>query len=261
MRRAFTLIEILVVIAIIAILLSFLLPAMERVRHRAYIADCASNLRQIGISVEQYESDNHGNFPRTKYVPGAPLVAGSGSAAGDPFLPGGPQPNDMTAGVFLLLRTQHIAPAILVCPYDDVFEFEPERADPMTHSNFTDYKKNLGYSFANAYPSEAAAAAGYRLTNRMSAEFAIAADINPGVDAHDDVTLPTAASPMIIARKAVSDSHEKDGQNVLYGDGHVDWNKTAFCGMHQDNIYTNKLGQIDASPTDKDDSILLPTDD
>ncbi len=107
----------------------------------------------------------------------------------------------MTAGIFLLMRTVHLPPKILFCPYDDVFAFEADRADPMTHSNFTDDKKNLGYSFANAYPDAAAAALGYRLTNRMSAEFAIAADVNPGVDAHDDVTLPTATSPMVVARK------------------------------------------------------------
>ncbi len=85
MRRAFTLIEILVAIAIMAILMLLLLPAIERARHQAYITDCASNLRQIGLSIAQYESDNHGNFPRTAYVPGAPLVAGTGSAATDPF--------------------------------------------------------------------------------------------------------------------------------------------------------------------------------
>jgi len=96
----------------------------------------------------------------------------------------------VTAAVYLLVRTQHVDPKILNCPYDDVLEFDPDRADPQTHSNFTDYKKNLGYSFANPYPGAAASARGYRLTNRMSAEFALAADVNPGIDAHDDVRVP-----------------------------------------------------------------------
>jgi prepilin-type N-terminal cleavage/methylation domain-containing protein/prepilin-type processing-associated H-X9-DG protein len=257
----FTLIEILVCIAIMAILMSLLLPTLERVRHRAYITDCASNLRQVGQYIAQYENDNHGNFPRTVYVPGAPIVNGTGINAVDPFVAGGPSANDMTAAIFLLMRVQHIPPTILYCPYDDVLEFEADRADPQTHSNFTSYKKNLGYSFANPYPDAAAAAKGYRLTNRMGAEFALAADINPGIDAHDDVTVPNASSPFIVQRKAISDSHEKDGQNVLYGDGHVTWNKSVFCGLHGDNIYTNHNGQIDASPSDKEDSILLPTDD
>ena len=259
--RGFTLIEILVCIAIMAILMSLILPAVERARHQAYITDCGNNLRQIGMYIQQYESDNKGEFPRTTYVPGAPLVAGTGSSALDPFQAGGPQPNDTTAGIFLLMRTEHLSPKILYCPYDDVFEFQTEKADPMTHSNFTNYKQSLGYSFANPYPDAAATAHGYRLKNGMGAEFALAADINPGIDARDDVTVPQPNSPWVQQKKAISDSHYKDGQNVLYGDGHIAWTKTVFCGKGGDNIYTNKAGQIDASPVDRDDSILLPTDD
>src|SRR5437667_8103327 len=147
----FTLIEVLVVIGIIALLLGILLPTMERVRHRAYIANCASNLRQIGQFMSAYSNDHHGQLPRTVYAPGAaPAVQyGTGGAAIDPFLPGGPAANDLTAAVFLLLRVQHIPPLLLNCPYNDVNEFVPEKADPNTRSNFTDYRKNLGYSFAN----------------------------------------------------------------------------------------------------------------
>src|SRR5690242_16499995 len=71
--KAFTLIEVLVVIAIIMILIGILLPSLEHVRHQAYIADCASNLRQVGAAITLYANENHGNFPRTRYTPGAPL--------------------------------------------------------------------------------------------------------------------------------------------------------------------------------------------
>src|SRR5205823_4736546 len=71
--------------------------------------------------------------------------------------------------------------ALLMGPYNDVTEFVPENADPNTHSNFTNYRKNLGYSFANPYPDTAAATAGYKWLGRLGAEFALAADINPGV--------------------------------------------------------------------------------
>jgi prepilin-type processing-associated H-X9-DG protein len=62
-------------------------------------------------------------------------------------------------------------------------------------------------------------------------------------------------------KKANSENHERDGQNVLYGDGHVDWTHNPFCGVAADNIYTTRDGQVDASPVDRADSVLLPTDD
>src|SRR3954466_9720636 len=118
-RRGFTVIEVLVVIGIIGLLMGILLPVIEHARHKAYIADCASNLRQVGIYMSLYAQENHGSMPRTTYVPGAPIVSGTGGNAADPFHPGGPQANDLTAAVFLLLRVQHIPPKVLNCPYND----------------------------------------------------------------------------------------------------------------------------------------------
>jgi prepilin-type processing-associated H-X9-DG protein len=106
---------------------------------------------------------------------------------------------------------------------------------------------------------------GYRLTNLLSAEFAVGADRNPGVsNGGDNVYAPALGSASSIMRQANSENHEHDGQNVLYGDGHVSWQQTPFCGVQNDNIYTSQNGvapTVECSPASTTDSVLLPTDE
>ncbi len=62
-RRGFSLVELLVVIGIIAVLISMLLPALQRARKEARRAKCLSNERQIGMAMQMYAAESQGWFP------------------------------------------------------------------------------------------------------------------------------------------------------------------------------------------------------
>lgn len=66
-RRAFTLIELLTVIAIIGALAAIILPTVGAVRVQAKQAQCVSNLRQIGIAISTYADAHRGAFPETSH--------------------------------------------------------------------------------------------------------------------------------------------------------------------------------------------------
>ena len=65
-HRAFTLMELLIVIAILGALISILLPAVSRAREQAKVVTVNAELRQIGLCLDMYMQANEGKHPPTR---------------------------------------------------------------------------------------------------------------------------------------------------------------------------------------------------
>ncbi len=116
---AFTLVELLVVIGIVAVLMGVVLPALAAARVSARKIACLSNLRQLGIAVHSYAEDNRGNVP---FGPKAPPFLSPAD-----FYPSTGAPTSLISlgsgdpvGLGLLLRG-HLSkqPEVLFCPDPD----------------------------------------------------------------------------------------------------------------------------------------------
>src|SRR4051812_8398499 len=109
--RAFTLVELLVVIGIIALLISILLPSLGRARESAKRVQCLSNMRQIGTAVIQYCNENKGYFPR---------AAASGMYNDDFIWWQAGRDIDQSALTRYFSGDRKFNPNFFICPSDDV---------------------------------------------------------------------------------------------------------------------------------------------
>src|SRR3954465_4671878 len=107
--RGFTWVELLIVIGLIVLVISFLIPLQGRSNGTANRVKCASNLKQIGSALLLYSNENRNAYPRT-YATTADTysIDNSGSTLGESFnntaSPVGT--NNIPASLFLLIRTQ-----------------------------------------------------------------------------------------------------------------------------------------------------------
>jgi prepilin-type N-terminal cleavage/methylation domain-containing protein/prepilin-type processing-associated H-X9-DG protein len=250
-EKGFTLVELLVVIAIIALLMGILMPALARVRQIAYRLYCGTNLSGIGKAMLIYSNDFDDELPQAGFKESiwtATIVNWRNVSRTQAFNTSRGSAASITSNFFLLMKYAEVTPAQFLCKGDSkVKRFrlsETDLADAGAELiDCWDFgptpQAHCSYSYQSIFGS-------FGLTSSSNPSMAMAADPNPWL-----------ASPAFEARPNTPDwgefdpggekakiklgnarTHQEDGQNVVYVDGHVDFEKSSACGSDDDNVFT-----------------------
>jgi len=266
-RKGFTLVELLVVIAIIALLMGILMPALSRVRQLAFRLTCGTNLSGIGKAMLLYANDYQEELPRaggrtSTWGAVQDWMAANRYQAYGLAADGSNGRATISSCFYLLVKYTEVTPKSFVCKGDaGTTEFKLSDLPTALPANFelidawdfgpmTESFKHCSYSYHMPFGL-------YALTVSSEPSFAVAADRNPFLKSPAaDPKAVNLFKPDLDAFKGTADqakegnsiSHQLDGQNVMFLDTHVAFEKRAYCSIEDDNIYLISPDQTKGSP-------------
>ena len=286
-KKGFTLVELLVVVAIIALLVAILAPALAKVKQQAERMVCGTNLRGLGNACMVYATSFEDEYP----IQGGDVVEhiwGIGTAGWwvDNYQFSEPEtPITVGASLYLLIREADVTPKQFVCPSGDEKAYDGENPDGLDIVEVYDFgqyreaaagpgqgpqhgpQNHASYSYQLPYDNSTTKPA-YPPDSSADASVAIMADKNPWFDPElNPVTTPVTPGMSGLDSDTYSSSvayiywrspdsenpdsawerwmveignaqpHLRQGQEVLWGDSHVTFEKRPDCGVRDDNIY------------------------
>ena len=253
--RRFTRIDVMVAAAVCLVVLILVPGSLTRARRTGERRRCATNLSQIGKAGFLYAADYEGALPRaggptTTWGPTHNWVAPNRNAAFGLDAGGNGGRATISSSLYLLVKYYQAATGSLVCPSDrGTTEFSLEKlvgpVPNFTLSRAWDFGP-AGESFKHSSYSYHLPYGPFALTTSRDPNLAVAADRNPFIWSPDDrAGIVAGFKPDIESyggtaeqgRAGNSVSHDRTGQNVLFLDRHVTFERRAFCAVGQDNIY------------------------
>jgi len=256
--RGFAVREIIVLVAVIILGVALVMIALRHLRETYRRMVCGTNLSQIGMAMLIYVNDYGDKLPHAggrdtvwggRVIWDAPdhFQAYSLSADGS----GGMA--TISSSFYLLLKYTKVTPKLFICPGDSGATRFKLSDYPMAKGkeikDFWDFgpipQKHCSYTYHMPYGL-------YPLTKSSEPAMAVTADRNPWIRSPATETkdfslfkpdVPPWNGTTDQAKYGNAPTHKDNGQNVLFMDSHVDFEKRAYCGIDDDNIYTSWNGE------------------
>jgi len=272
-----------IVVCTILLLAMLVLPILARTGSYSFRMICGTNLSGIGKAMLIYTNDYDDELPRAGGKSSTWTGRINDWRANTRSEAYGLQPDgsggqaSISASLYLLVKYSELTPKSFVCKTDTgttewkLYSEELPRPD-FEFIDAWDFGSkpwlHVSYSYHTPFSR-------FPLTISNDPNMAIAADRNPWIDGPSaKAKVFSRFKPDIAPWNSSSEDarwgntrpHQDDGQNVLFLDSHVNFQKRAFCGVNDDNIYTYWDGEdrirgipprLGSEPADKLDSVLV----